>query len=566
MRQLLRSFPTHLDGPVPPLRTADVLVELLAAHGVELVFGLPGGPISPIHDALLARGLRHVTTSHESGALFAAAAYAQVTGRLAVAAVTSGPGVLNAITGLTSAYCDGLPVLLLVGEVPRKVQGRGALQDGSRHGLDVVAMTQHVSKLAVELTEPAHAPLVLRRAIALALSGRRGPVVITIPMDVATAELDAPQIAVTTTPAPSLDDDTAAELAALLEGAARPLIVAGAGTRGHGAPERLRALAERYRCPVATTPKAKGVFPDDHPLALGVVGLGGHPSVRAYAEPGLDVVLVLGSSLGDVATDGWSPLLRARRAFVHVDVDAGQIGRSYAATHAVVAPVTTVLDALLARPAPASGTARAAVPPLERLDSAAAIGGLYTPAGALAELQEVLPADTIYTVDSGDHFLFATHFLALRHPDAYLVMTGLGSMGQSLGGAIGVKLARPERAVVAICGDGCFAMSGLEVATAVAERLPIVVVVWNNQRMGMVERGHRAVYQRQVSYPIDLDLAALARGVGAEVVTAHRPGSLRAAAPRLRAPTRPVIVDLRVDPAIRPPARDRMITIDPGRA
>jgi len=146
------------------------------------------------------------------------------------------------------------------------------------------------------------------------------------------------------------------------------------------------------------------------------------------------------------------------------------------------------------------------------------------------------------------------------------VMTGLGSMGQSLGGAIGVKLARPERAVVAICGDGCFAMSGLEVATAVAERLPIVVVVWNNQRMGMVERGHRAVYQRQVSYPIDLDLAALARGVGAEVVTAHRPGSLRAAAPRLRAPTRPVIVDLRVDPAIRPPARDRMITIDPGRA
>ena len=566
MRQLPRSFPAFVDGPTPPLRTADVLVELLAAHGVELVFGLPGGPISPIHDALLARGLRHVTTRHESGALFAAAAYAQATGRLAVAAVTSGPGVLNAITGLTSAYCDGLPVLLLVGEVPRKVQGRGALQDGSRHGLDVVGMTQHVSKLAVELTEPAHAPLVLRRAIALALSGRRGPVVITIPMDVATAELDAPHIAVAAPPALSLDGATAAELATLLEHAERPLIVAGAGTRGHGGPERLRALAERYRCPVATTPKAKGVLPDDHPLALGVVGLGGHPSVRAYAEPGLDVVLVLGSSLGDVATDGWSPLLRASRAFVHVDIDAGQIGRSYAATHAVVAPVAAVLDAVLARPAPGAMVARAAVPPIERLPSDASIGGQYTPAGALAELQEVLPADTIYTVDSGDHFLFATHFLTLRHPDTYLVMTGLGSMGQSLGGAIGVKLARPDRAVAAICGDGCFAMSGLEVATAVAEGLPIVVVVWNNRRMGMVERGHRAVYQRQVAYPIDLDLASLARGVGADIVTADRPGALRAAAARLHAPTRPVIVDLRVDPAIRPPARERMITIDPGRA
>ncbi|MBC8067292.1 MAG: thiamine pyrophosphate-binding protein, partial [Deltaproteobacteria bacterium] len=194
MRQLPHSVPSLLDAPAPPLRTADVLVELLAEHGVELVFGLPGGPISPVHDALLARGLRHVTTSHESGALFAAAAYAQTTGRLGVAAVTSGPGVLNAITGLTSAYCDGLPVLLLVGEVPRKVHGRGALQDGSSHGLNVVGMTRHVTKMSAELIDPHQAPLMLHRAITTALSGRRGPVVLTLPLDVATAPMTAARI------------------------------------------------------------------------------------------------------------------------------------------------------------------------------------------------------------------------------------------------------------------------------------------------------------------------------------------------------------------------------------
>ncbi len=182
--------PSVTDAASLDRRTADVLIEVLARAGVDLVFGLPGGPISPIHDALLARGgIRHVQTRHESGALFAAAGFAHATGRLGVAVVTSGPGILNAMTGLASAHCDSLPVLLLVGEVPRRVHGKGALQDGSSHGLNVVGMTRHVTKMAVELTEPANAPMVLHRAIATALSGRRGPVVVTIPMDVANAPM-----------------------------------------------------------------------------------------------------------------------------------------------------------------------------------------------------------------------------------------------------------------------------------------------------------------------------------------------------------------------------------------
>ncbi len=536
-------------------RTADVLVDVLEAAGVEIVFGLPGGPISPLHDALMDRSLRVVTTRHESGAMFAAAGWAHTTGRLGVAAVTSGPGVLNAMTGLASAHCDGLPVLLLVGEVPRRVQGKGALQDGSSHGLNVVGMTHHVTKLSAEMIDPAQAPLLLHRAITTALSGRRGPVVLTLPLDVAMAA----QVATRITAELSLEFTVAAraldDIAALLAVAGRPLILAGAGVRGGNAPAMLRAVADRYQCPVATTPKGKGVFPEDHPRALGVFGLGGHASARDYVEGGLDMLIAVGTSLGDLATDGWTPLLKPRRALVHVDIDARQIGRSYAPTHALVAPAAAFLGGLAERsprvvPRPPAGVVR--------FEMASSDPDLLAPQDAIAEIQSILPRDTIYTVDSGEHFLFATHFLEITDPDAFVVMTGLGSMGQSIGGAIGAKLARPGRTVAAICGDGCFAMNGFEVATAAAERLPIVVFVFNDRRLGMVELGHKAVYGRQPSYPITMDVGALAHGLGAQFVRATRPGDLTAAAALLRNPTGPVVVDVQIDPAVRLPRKDRM--------
>lgn len=564
----------ELDGPTPttsapaprPRRTADGLVDVLAAAGVDLVFGLPGGPISPLFDALLDRpDVRVVTTRHESGAMFAAAGYAHTTGRLGVAAVTSGPGVLNAITGLASAHCDGLPVLLLVGELPRKVHGKGGLQDGSSHGLNVVGMTRHVSKLSVEATDPAHAPMLLRRAITTALSGKRGPVVVTLPMDVASAVAEAPRIAAEVGLEFNVGNGAVDEIAELLARAERPLILAGSGVRGGTAPERLRAVAEHFRCPVATTPKGKGVFPESHPLALGVFGLGGHPSTRAYVEGGVDVLIALGTSLGDVATDGWTPLLKPMHALVHVDIDGQQIGKSYQPTHAVVAPAALFLRRLLER-RPTAITRERPFTRVIRHALASSEPDRLAPQDAVTEIQSILPADTIYTVDSGEHFLFATHFLAIDQPDAFVVMTGLGSMGQSIGGAIGAKLARPDRPVAAICGDGCFAMNGFEVATAVAERLPLVVFVFNDQRLGMVEHGHASVYGRPAHYPVQMDVGALARGLGAGFLRASQPGDLVRAADFLRNPRGPVVVDVLIDPDVRMPRRDRMAAMGPSQA
>ena len=175
------------------VRGADLLVEMLAEAGIEVVFGLPGGAISPVHDALIDSKLRVVTTRHESGAMFAAAGYTRATGKSAVVAVTSGPGVLNALTGLTSAWCDGQPVLLLVGEVPRPAQGKGVLQVGSAHGLQIVEMARYVTKLAAEVPRPSALPHLLRRALVTMQSGRRGPALLTLPMDVMLAQIARPR-------------------------------------------------------------------------------------------------------------------------------------------------------------------------------------------------------------------------------------------------------------------------------------------------------------------------------------------------------------------------------------
>jgi acetolactate synthase-1/2/3 large subunit len=552
---------------VTTIRGADLLVEMLAEAGVEIVFGLPGGAISPVHDALLDSNLRVVTTRHEAGAMFAAAGYAQTTGKLAVVAVTSGPGALNAMTGLASAWCDGLPLLLLVGEVPRPAQGKGVLQDGSAYGLNIVEMARHITKLAAELPRASALPHVLRRAITTALSGRPGPVLLTLPLDVTTAQVGRPRAGGALATSTSIDPQLLDEVGTLLREAQRPLVLAGSGMRRHGAPALLRAVAEQLTCPVATTPKGKGVFPESHPLALGVFGLGGHRSSKRYADSGVDVVLAIGTSLGDLATDGFSPQLQARHALIHVDIDARQIGKSYAPTHSIVAPAVEFLGALAGRlGGETTLRLRALHGGIERhvLESSAHADRIASH-DALVELQAVLPHDTLYTVDSGEHFLFAVHYLETLLPDAFLVMTGLGSMGQSIGAAIGAQLAHPGRRVAAICGDGCFAMNAFEIATAVAERLPIRVFVFNDERLGMVENGHQTVYGRRPDYPTTpLDVCTVARGLGATVLRVDGIGQITRAGKLIAEAPGPVVIDVRLDPAISLPRLDRVTAMAPG--
>jgi acetolactate synthase I/II/III large subunit len=557
----------ELAPAIVTVRGADLLVAMLQDAGVEVLFGLPGGAISPVHDALLDSEIRVITTRHESGAMFAAAGYARASGKLGVVAVTSGPGVLNAMTGLASAWCDGVPVLLLVGEVPRAAHGKGVLQDGSAHGLQIVEMARHITKLSAEVPRPSALPHLLRGAIATAESGRRGPVMLTLPLDVTMGQVARPLAGDAIAARGAVAVELLDEVATLLREAQRPLLLAGSGVRGAPSPARLRAVAEQLACPVATTPKGKGVFPESHPLSLGVFGLGGHRSARRYVENGVDVVIAIGTSLGDLATDGFSPHLQARAALVHVDLDPRQIGKSYSPTHAIVASAADFLGELTMRLGHERTSRLRALPGgVERhVLASSARADRIAPQDAVIEIQAMLPRDTLYTVDSGEHFMFAAHYLEVNLPDAFLVMTGLGSMGQSIGAAIGAQLAHPDRVVAAICGDGCFAMNAFEVATAVAERLPIRVFVFNDERLGMIETGGETLYGRHPLYPTTpLDVCAVARGLGATSLRITGMGQLAAASAAILGARGPVVVDVRIDPSIALPKLNRVAAMTPA--
>ncbi|MBX3186396.1 MAG: thiamine pyrophosphate-binding protein, partial [Labilithrix sp.] len=550
-------------------RTADVLIDVLIDAGVDTVFGLPGGAIGPMNDALLDRPeCRVITTRHESGAMFAAASYARTTGKLGVVFLTSGPGILNAMTGLASAFCDGMPVLVIVGEVPRSVFGRRALQEGSSHHLDIVTTCRPIAKMVAQIPFPDVAPSMLHRAIATALSGCRGPVVLTIPLDVMSKPIHAARfvsdVGVAHRHDAPLMRAAVTDAAEAMSSAKRPLIFVGSGCRWGSTPERVRELAEHLQCPVMTTPKAKGIFPESHPLSLGVFGYGGHPSATRYLERGVDALLTIGSSLGDIATNAWSKLIVPSRHFIQIDADASQIGRNYPVTMGLVGDAGELVAAL-ARSVPRRprgpktfGVHRFTDP------SVAAHGseGRISPMRALWELQRRMPAETVYTADIGEHLLFAIHYVEANDPQSFIIMTGLGSMGSSIAGALGARLGDRRRPAVAICGDGCFAMNLGDLAVAARDRIPLIVAVLNDERYGMVEMGHEATYGRTPQYPAGpMSVTLMARSVGADAVTIEHNDEIAEVDLSGLDIGRPLVLDIRIDRSVRMPKNARFDSI-----
>lgn len=554
-------LPRALKPRVRRHRTADLMIEALVRADIDTVFGIPGGTIATLHDALLDRPeIRVITTRHEGAAMFAAAGYARATGKPGIVIVTSGPGALNCMTGLASAYCDGTPVIVLAGEVPRRLHGRRALQEGSAHHLNIVGVASPITKMALEVTDPNAAQATLKRALSTACSGRPGPVLLTLPLDVTMAEVRRAGIAGEVTVDYRTDRSLLANVARTLTESRRPAILAGSGVRWGRGPERLQELAERLQAPVMTTPKAKGVFPESHPLALGVFGHGGHPSTREYLEKGVDVLLAVATGLSDPATDGWSDLLKPSDHLIQIDAEALQMGHVYPVSVGIVGRADEVMAGISAELRPQTrglrcfGVKRFADP------KAVPVGeeGRISPPRALWELQQVMPRDTLYTCDIGQHLIFATHYLHIDDPDGFTIMTGLASMGSGIATSLGIKLGRPERPVVSICGDGCLAMSMGELSTFARERVPVLLAVLNDRRYGMVELGHESVYGRRPSYPTDeIQIDRVVRSCGIDAVVVEGPGQILNLDLPGRLAKGPLVLDIRIDRTVRMPSSKR---------
>ena len=332
------------------IRAAEFIIRYLERMGVQQIFGVSGGTISPLYRALAESGIRDVLTKHECGAAFMADGYARVSGRLGVCMATAGPGATNLITGVTSAHADSIPLLVLTGQVSTEYFGRGASQESSPETADIVQMFKHVTRYSGLAFKANKVPELLRKALTHALHGRKGPVHLSLPSDVLREEIDGIPELERRLPAPSavFDREAIRNAATALLRAKHPAMLIGNGCVLANACEEARRVAELFRVPVATTPKAKGALPEDHVLSLGCFGFSGSPLAEAYLLSGkVDVLLAVGTSFNEWATLGWKKELLPTRALLQIDIDPREIGKNYPVSVPLVGDAKTVLVELL---------------------------------------------------------------------------------------------------------------------------------------------------------------------------------------------------------------------------
>jgi len=555
------------------MTVADLILKYLEAEGVEYIFGVPGTSLVPLFAACNRNGrVKPILTKHEEGAAFMADGYARVKGSLGVCFGTSGPGATNLVTGVATAYVDNVPMLVLTGQVETTNYGKGTFQDSTREGVDSVQMfdpiTKHSSMLISKYRASEEIPKVLR----MALTGKRGPVHFSLPKDIAAAEVEA-EPAAPSAYRPALeyfDRRLVIEAARELVQAKRPAILVGSGAVASGACGDIQDLAEMLSIPVATTPKAKGAFPEDHPLALGVLGLCGSPLADSYVKSGeTDVLLVIGASLNQVTTMSWDPRLKPSKCLLHINIDPTEIGKNYRADIALVGDARTIVNEIAFRVL--RDLAHEQEERKHREETIAELRQktgmciepekMYSdsvpvkPQRMVRELQEALPEDAILFVDMGNSVCWAIHYMQFRRPNSLIIAFGLLTMGHGTAAAVGGKLAAGDRPVVALVGDGCFLMNGMEVATAVSYDIPVVWVVQNNAKLGLVHELQKfSLGNNTVATTFrEVNLAKVAEGLGAASYRISKPGELKELLPQAIASRKPTVIDCLIDPTEVPP-------------
>jgi len=559
-------------------RMVDVFLRYLKEEGVRHVFGIPGGLVYPLMEAIEAdAGLTLVMTKHEEGAAFMADGCARATGRLAVCAVTSGPGATNLLTGVACAKADSVPMLVITGQAASNALGKGAAQEATREDIDIVEMFRPVTKYSAMVTTSDSLAHHLRRALRFALTGRPGPVHLNVPVDLWEHAGDEQWFDPHTYRAEtrSFDRQAVQRACDALMSAELPVILAGSGVAIAGAQDHLRALVELLPARVATSPRAKGVFPEDDPASLGVLGNAGHRDARdTILGDDVDVLFTVGASLSETSTFNWTPRLRPRDTLIQLDVDADRIGRNYPVDIPLVGDAQAILIELAyhvhrrirdgifpasrwaEQPAMARGHERYDSPSARTSDQVP-----VTPQRWRADLEEVLPHDALVFSDIGGHMLFNLHDLCIRREQRFFINMGFGSMGHGTVAPIGAALSEPGRPVFALVGDGCFTMNGMELITAAEHDVPVIWIVENNNMHGITWHCSRILsagkHMRASVYRRPLEVAALARAMGLHARIVERPGQMQDAVREALRLGGPAVIEVRADANMCPPLGER---------
>ena len=538
---------------------AQSLIRSLECAEVEVIFGIPGGAILPAYDPMLGSSIRHVLMRHEQGAGHAAEGYAQITGKPGVCMATSGPGATNLVTPIADAFMDSIPLVCITGQVPRAVIGNDAFQEA-----DITGITMPITKHSYKVMDPAEIPTVVAEAFYIASSGRPGPVLIDIPKDVlqeATTfhwpdSISLPGYKPTLRP----NGKQLAAAAELIAQAERPVFYVGGGVVKARAAKELLALVEMVGAPVVTTLMARGAFPDDHPLCLGMPGMhGSYAAVTAMQRA--DLLITLGARFDDRVTgnlDGFAPEAK----IIHADVDPAEIGKNRAVDVPIVGDALSTISALLVacaaheRPQPDLGPWRKEVDGFSRahpLSYTQEEDGPLKAQFVIERFDAALKGEAIIVTGVGQHQMWASQFMRCNEPYSFVSSGGLGTMGFAVPAAFGAKVAAPDRRVVAFDGDGCFQMTAQELATASIERIPIVVAIMNNSHLGMVKQWQELFYDSRLSevhLPQVPDYVKLAEAYGAVGLRAESADEVDNVIDKaLGIDDAPCVIDFRTDPA-----------------
>ena len=509
---------------------AKAVVESLERQNVKEIFGIIGGTIMPVYDALYdSTKIRHILCRHEQCAAHAADGYARASGKAGVCMATSGPGATNLVTGIANAYMDSSPVVAITGQVPADgpntsyMIGRDAFQEA-----DIIGITTPITKHNYQVREAAEIPVTVKTAFYIATTGRPGPVLIDLPKDVqnAVAEMDfSDKIEIRGYKPPSdphpLQIKKAAEL---LVKAEKPLILAGGGVITANASPELLQIAELLMAPVATTFMGKGAFPEIHPLSLGNIGMHGNPVANKLLLE-TDVLLAVGTRFADRSTarlDSFCPVAKK----IHIDIDAAEIGKNISVDVPIVGDAKVSLKALYdslikqLKKKESSAWIKRVKEAKEQINSVANGGTKdLKPQTLLPELRKLLPENAIVTTEVGQNQMWAALYFKVLKPRTFISSGGLGTMGFGFPAALGAKVACPDRPVVDIAGDGSFIMTEQELATSVMEDIPVTVIVLNNSVLGMVAQWQRMFCNRRyiaVNLGKVPDFVKLAEAYGAQ--------------------------------------------------
>ena len=487
---------------------AQAVVRSLEALGVSDVFGLPGGAVLPLYDALMdASELRHILVRHEQGGGHAAEGFAAAGGKVGVCIATSGPGATNLVTAIADAYMDSVPLLAITGQVFSHLMGSDAFQEA-----DIVGITMPITKHSFLVKRPEEGPGAIAAAYHLASTGRPGPVLVDITKDAQEGMLDFvwdPRVDLAgyrpITKANSKQIQAAADL---ISQAQRPVFYVGGGVGRAGASEELLQLVELVGAPVVTTLMARGVFPDSHPQHLGMPGMHGTvPAVLALQES--DLLITLGARFDDRVT-GKAALFAPDAKVIHADIDPAEIGKIRAADVPIVGDAAEVIADLIAAVSTAQVSRECAIisPWWERLRMLqekfplgfqGTTDGLLSPQQVIQRIGELTGPEGVYAAGVGQHQMWAAQFIKYERPNAWLNSGGAGTMGYAVPAAMGAKIAEPDRVVWAIDGDGCFQMTNQELATCVVNNIPIKVAIINNSSLGMVRQWQTLIYNGRYS-------------------------------------------------------------------